>query len=84
MDYYDTKLYEAITDKITEAYMILSDEAKNFVSSELLEDDIIDFREAISYYQLIIKDRLYMNPADEDDDQLIETIKVLIQCYLDI
>lgn len=84
MDYYDTKLYEAITDKITEAYMILSDEAKNFVRTELLEDDIIDFREAISYYQLIIKDRLYMNPADEDDDQLIETIKVLIQCYLDI
>ena len=81
---YDTKLYEAITDKITEAYMILSDEAKNFVRTELLEDDIIDFREAISYYQLIIKDRLYMNPADEDDDQLIETIKVLIQCYLDI
>lgn len=81
---YDTKLYEAITDKITEVYMILSDEAKNFVSSELLEDDIIDFREAISYYQLIIKNRLYMNPADEDDDQLIETIKILIQCYLDV
>jgi hypothetical protein len=81
---YDTKLYNAITDKITEVYMILSDEAKNFVSSELLEDDIIDFREAISYYQLIIKNRLYMNPADEDDDQLIETMKILIQCYLDV
>jgi hypothetical protein len=81
---YDIKLYEAITDKITEVYMILSDEAKNFVSSELLEDDIIDFREAISYYQLIIKNRLYMNPADEDDDQLIETMKILIQCYLDV
>lgn len=77
------RICNAIIDKITEAHNDLSDEAKRFIINELDEDDIIDYLQAIQYYQHIIKDRLYMKSDDEGDYSIIEIMKALINCFLE-
>ena len=75
------RICNAIIDKITEAHNDLSDEAKRFIINELDEDDIIDYLQAIQYYQHIIKDRY--DPDAESDYSIIEIMKALINCFLD-
>jgi hypothetical protein len=82
MDPIDEQLCNATIDNITKVHSHLSSEAKSFIDSELLVDDIIDYQEAITYYQYIIKDRLYSEVNDEQDFYLIEIIKSLINCFL--
>ena len=77
------RICNAIIDKITEAHNDLSDEAKRFIINELDEDDIVDYLQAIKYYQHMIKDRLYIEPNDESDYSIIEIMKALINCFLE-
>lgn len=75
------RICNAVIDKITEAHNDLSDEAKRFIINELDEDDIIDYLQAIQYYQHMIKDKY--DPDAEGDYSIIEIIKALINCFLE-
>ena len=77
------KLCDAAISSIVKTHHYLSNEAKLFIKNELYEDDIIDYQEALFYYQHIIEDRFFTEPDDEQDFYLIEIIKVLINCLLD-
>lgn len=79
----DKELCDVVLEKLSEAYKLLSPQAKKFIESELHEDDIIDLQHAVMYYQEIIKDRFYSEDADEDDYELIEWIKLFINSFLD-
>lgn len=80
----DKQICDEVLDKVTEGHNALSDEAKAFLAEALDEDDIIDYLQAILYYQEIIKARFYMEgDADERDYALIEIMKTLINCFLD-
>lgn len=72
--------------KISDTFNLLSDEAKNFIKSNLEEDDIIDFDRLLGYYQFIIKDRFYSEEDDEYDYNTIKNLKFLVELlkiYLD-
>ena len=77
------RICNAVIDKLSECHMTLSDEAKRFIINELDEDDIVDYLQAIKYYQHMIKDRLYIEPNDESDYSIIEIMKALINCFLE-
>jgi hypothetical protein len=79
----DKELCDVVLDKLSEAYKLLSPQAKQFIESELHEDDIIDLQQAILYYQEIIKDRFYSEDPDEEDYRLIDWMKIFIDCFLD-
>jgi regulator of sigma D len=79
----DEEVCNAVIEKVSEGHMHLSDRARKFIINELDEDDIIDYQQAITYYQHIIKDRFYMELEDEQDFSIIEIMKVLINCYLE-
>ena len=53
----DKELCDVALDKISEAYKLLSEDARHFIESELHEDDIVDLKHAVNYYKEIIKDK---------------------------
>ena len=79
----DKELCDVVLDKISEAYKLLSEDARRFIESELHEDDILDLKHAVNYYKEIIKDRFYCEDADEDDAKLIFWINIFIDSFLD-
>ena len=83
MSLIDEEICNAVIDKVSEGHMALSERARKFIIKELEEDDIIDYQQTITYYQHIIKDRFYMEPEDEADYNIIDIMKVLIDCFLD-
>ena len=70
----DEKLCDVLVNKITEVHDALSPEARKHIST----------KREIENYQETIKSRFFCEDSDEDDYDLLELIKVLIQCYLDI
>lgn len=85
MDKIDKEL-DTFIIKISDTFALLSDEAKDFIKSNLEEDDIIDFDRLLEYYQFIIKDRFYSEEDDEYDYNTIKNLKFLVELlkiYLD-
>jgi hypothetical protein len=68
----DEKLCDVLVNKITEVHNALSSEARKHIST----------KHEIENYQETIKSRFYCESYDEDDYDLLELLKVLIQCYL--
>ena len=83
MSQVDKELCDVVLEKLSEAYKLLSPQAKQFIESELHEDDIIDLQHAVMYYQEVIKDRFYSDESDEDDAKLIFWINIFIDSFLD-
>lgn len=83
MSHINNKVCNTILDKVTEGYNALSDEAKEFLAGAIEEDDIIDYLRAMLYYQRVIKDRFFIEDADETDNAIIEIMKALIKCFLE-
>ena len=79
----DEEICNTVIEKITEGHMHLSKRAKKFIINNLDEDDIINYQQVIIYYQHIIKERFYMEPEDELDYDIIEFMKIFIDCYLE-
>ena len=68
----DEKLCDVLVNKITEVHDALSPEARKHIST----------KREIENYQNIIKSRFFCEDSDEDDYDLLELLKLLIQCYL--
>lgn len=86
MDKIEDKELDTFIIKISDTFALLSDEAKDFIKSNLEEDDIIDFDRLLEYYQFIIKDRFYSEEDDEYDYNTIKNLKFLVELlkiYLD-
>lgn len=72
-----------ILERISEDYGFLSSNAKNFIKSNLEEDDIEDFGRLINYYQLLVKET---EQYDDFDNELLEKLKnnlQLLKLYLE-
>lgn len=65
-----------ILERIGEDYGFLSSNAKNFLKSNLEEDDIEDFGRLINYYQLLVKET---EQYDDFDNELLEKLKNNLQ-----
>lgn len=67
--------------KICDAFILLSDEAKDFIESNLDEDDINDFERLLGYYQFIIEDRNYTEDYDKHDSDIINKLEHLVELF---
>lgn len=79
MDEIDEKAIDVFITKIGDTFVLLSDEAKTFIKSNLDEDDIDDFERLLEYYQFIIKDRFFIEDDDEYDYNTIKNLKFLVE-----
>lgn len=82
MSHINNKVCDTILDKVSEGYSALSEEAKEFLAGAI-EDDIIDYLRAMLYYQRVIKERFFIEDADETDYAIIEIMKALVKCFLE-
>lgn len=63
-----------ILERISEDFMFLSDNAKNFIKSNMEEDDLEDFLQMVQVYQRLAKDS---EQYDDFDNTLLINLQFL-------
>lgn len=79
----EAKLIDAFITNIGEEFDFLSQEAKDFFNKHRT-DDIERFYNLLVCYQIIIKERFYMEDNDEGDFLTINNIKFLVELLNDV
>jgi hypothetical protein len=78
-DEIDQKGIDVTITKIGEAFAHISKDARRFIKSNLVVDDVLLFEKLLENYQYIIRQRFYVEPDDEDDYETIVILKYLLE-----
>lgn len=83
MSLIDKQICDAILDKVSECYTLLSEDVREFMTTEVDEDDVLDMLHATLYYKQVIRDRFYMEDTDEHDFEILTIMETLLKLFID-